>query len=82
MQDYLLKMIADHPLLTFLEDPLATEKDIANLKKFKQVLSEKYNYVQMSLKNIFADCSIDKIVNATQFEDWTDEDFEKESIWQ
>ena len=49
MIDYYLKLIADHPLLTFIEDPFA-DTDNEAYRNFKAQLSLKYPHVHISRK--------------------------------
>jgi enolase len=44
LQDYYLKMIAEHPLLGYIEDAFA-ENDMEGHRNFKRTLSKKFPHV-------------------------------------
>lgn len=62
-------MIADHPLLSYLEDAFA-ESDVEGYRNFKRTLIKKYPHVQLGIQ--FK--SIEQMMNLTSWEPLTEEE--------
>ena len=77
MIDSYVKLINDHPLLSYLEDPFA-EADFAGMRKLKEALKEKAPQVEVGLKNIFKSSDLQIVKELTKFEELTEEDLEAE----
>ena len=56
MCEYFVKMVEDHPLITYIEDPLASE-DFDAMRKLRSMLNEKSPSVQLGLKTSIAQAS-------------------------
>jgi len=53
--DYLMKMVEEHPLITYIEDPMA-EGDAESIRKLKCMLLEKAPSVMLGLKSAISAC--------------------------
>jgi len=62
-------MIADHPLLSYLEDAFA-ESDLEGYRNFKRTLSKKYPLVQLGIQ--FK--SVEQMMNLTSWEPLTEDE--------
>ena len=67
MIEYYVKMIQDHPLLTYIEDAFAQFDFVAH-KSFREKLSNEFPQVNMALKQIFAKGGLQRLKMVTDFD--------------
>tara|TARA_B110000285_G_C14966259_1_gene534222 strand:- start:191 stop:676 length:486 start_codon:yes stop_codon:yes gene_type:complete len=69
MQEYYVKMIEEHPLISFIEDPFA-QYDFEAHKAFRDKLSNVFPNVNMCLKQVFSKGGIKRLKAVTDFQDF------------
>lgn len=71
-----MKMVEEHPLITYIEDPLASA-DLESLRSLRQNLQDKAPVVQLGLKSQFtadnAEVMLEKVKEVTGFEHESEE---------
>ena len=77
MCDYYLKVIREHPLVTYVEDAFSQFDFVAH-NKFKDALAKEFPQVNMSLKQLFSQGHFERFKDVTTFVVLTDE--QKEEI--
>jgi hypothetical protein len=69
MQEYYVKMLEEHPLISFIEDPYA-QYDFESHKTFRDKLANDFPNVNMCLKQVFSKGGIKRLKAVTDFQDF------------
>ena len=67
MADYYIKMIKEHPWVTYIEDAFAQFDFLAH-REFREKLSQELPNVNMGLKQVFAKGGIQRVKIVTEFQ--------------
>lgn len=72
--EYYVKMCQDHPLLTYLEDPMA-DADMDGYRKLREALRENgLNHVQIGMRSIFKETTLGRVQDVTSVRPLTAEE--------
>ena len=77
MMEYYAKILADHPLVTYVEDCFH-QFDFANHKLWREKLSNEYSYVNMGLKQVFTDGGFNRYKMVTEYQEWDEAEIERQ----
>lgn len=69
MIEYYVKLLEEHPLITFIEDAFA-QYDFDSHKAFREKLANDFPNVNMSLRQIFLKGGIKRMKAVTDFQDF------------
>ena len=70
--EYYLKMMREHPLLSYIEDAFA-QFDFASHRGFKEQIQEEFSHVKLGLRQLFTRGEIERFKNVTTYVELNEE---------